>query len=903
MFALLFVLLGVAVTGAGASCRKHISVVVDVSASVSTGSPTDDLIGPNPEEMKESLKEAMQNYLFKDHSACVALYRFASSAELVLDFMSTATMANRQAMLTAVDNLQFETAAPNYYTNWEAGLQIVLDREAIQHSRYLYLVTDGAPTARLTDCEPGSYPCDDSQRNIDAAAAVSDALQHGGVTVTAVGVGQGVTDAQLRAVSGPCNALGCTKGWNYFHVDTFRSLREPLSRSFEDRIVRELTEEGTRKEPTAGESDRSHSVLGETTTAVPTTTSSTGEAITTSGAITNASNTMTDAACLLPGTQFCNLGQQNCCPPEVCVPSVKGSPPTCSMTTTTATTSSTDTTTLGETTVTVPGEITTHTSTAATTLGETTTFTSKEGITTTTAPPSSTTEQSTSETTSATTTSTGPLIETNLPDSTTTSTLTAVSTTVAPSSIEDIAPEDTTVIPNTTTQTSTEETSPETTTSTTTTGPLPVVLINSPIPGVLPSMVPPTTTTYVGGTTTYVGVTTTAASCPLPAGSGLCLADLFGSTPLCTSNDLASLATTVVSDVSSCIIGETITVNVTIKVASTATERFDMGFQVATDGGDAVTGTCENFALQAVSQNNTDLDVPSGNGPYYNGEIGETCDVCGDIRGIDGVNTRFLPGIDVLCVDNGGGEVGVSVCVSWSNISGNSVNPCTGPDDTRPSQTSKCECLGHLTGVTPVPTTGPTTTTTTAFATTTTVLGTTTGIGTGTTDIVLTTGPTATADLTASIDPTATADLTASIDPTATQGTTAPSSTTTSPTIEHDLWWPPVVFGGIALLLVLLLCVVGRPLTPPPPVIIMHNNPNTNETTVYHIDRTWAPGAGREGVLNYRRVGEDMEPGEQGVPRLLEAPETTQRALTQRALRSRGLPEAECSSSQGRKDV
>lgn len=219
-------------------CRRRISVAIDVSGSISID-PSTGHQRPGPAEIKAALKETMEKYLFRDPRSCVAIYRFATNASLVYDFAPISAPATRPTLLAAIDELEFEMSHPGYYTNWEAGLKKVLDNGV--HSDWVYLVTDGAPTTRLSGCSNNQeQPCPGAANlNIEAATTVAHQLLARGTGVVAVGMGNAVTDDQLKAISMPCSEkFGCIRGWNYFHVTSIGRLSAPLGRSFTDRFLR-----------------------------------------------------------------------------------------------------------------------------------------------------------------------------------------------------------------------------------------------------------------------------------------------------------------------------------------------------------------------------------------------------------------------------------------------------------------------------------------------------------------------------------------------------------------------------------------------------------------------------------------------------------------------------------------
>jgi len=88
--------------------------------------------------------------------------------------------------------------------------------------------------------------------------------------------------------------------------------------------------------------------------------------------------------------------------------------------------------------------------------------------------------------------------------------------------------------------------------------------------------------------------------------------------------------------VTECVMNQPVSVPMRSTIVSGAQMRFDIGFYIAQDGGDAKASgsTCYRDFLHPVSTTNNDLNVMGGHGPYFNGEIGVTpTDTCGDIQG------------------------------------------------------------------------------------------------------------------------------------------------------------------------------------------------------------------------------------------------------------------------------
>ena len=198
---------------------------------MSVDSSTGQIKPSGQEEAKTALKAVLQT----DSLLCVSIARFATTASPVIDFKEIATQTGYHELTAAIDGIVFETDYPHFYTNWEAALSLVLDTQSpLDGNLTVYLVTDGNPTTRTSDCDlTEGQPCRDmastgiANLSLDLAKTVAATLQSMGVSIVAVGLGGAVTDSALEAVSGPCNTTtGCVKGLNYLHVSSLSQLGE-----------------------------------------------------------------------------------------------------------------------------------------------------------------------------------------------------------------------------------------------------------------------------------------------------------------------------------------------------------------------------------------------------------------------------------------------------------------------------------------------------------------------------------------------------------------------------------------------------------------------------------------------------------------------------------------------------
>lgn len=193
---------------------------------------------------------------------------------------------------------------------------------------------------------------------------------------------------------------------------------------------------------------------------------------------------------------------------------------------------------------------------------------------------------------------------------------------------------------------------------------------------------------------------------------GNCLADLIGNA-LCTANDVVISNVDVISGPSICVNGTTIYVQLQAQTVATSNLRYDIGYFVALDGGNAKTGSC--FRDYLPSPLNTLATVGSvRTSPFFNAEFAQDPnDICGDIEQ-GKTNNRNLGGttvssgtqgpptiIAIPCKDNNNdGFADVSTCTSWDILASNgTLRPsCTTVNGTLPGTASKCNCTSTQLG-------------------------------------------------------------------------------------------------------------------------------------------------------------------------------------------------------------
>lgn len=98
---------------------------------------------------------------------------------------------------------------------------------------------------------------------------------------------------------------------------------------------------------------------------------------------------------------------------------------------------------------------------------------------------------------------------------------------------------------------------------------------------------------------------------------------------VCTANDVSISNIQRVGGASSCTIGSTVTVDIAVLWQSTAAGRYDVSTYIARDGGDALTGQCNQFILSPVTQGTPTLGSQSSpsQGPFPD----LNNDQCGDL--------------------------------------------------------------------------------------------------------------------------------------------------------------------------------------------------------------------------------------------------------------------------------
>jgi len=179
-----------------------------------------------------------------------------------------------------------------------------------------------------------------------------------------------------------------------------------------------------------------------------------------------------------------------------------------------------------------------------------------------------------------------------------------------------------------------------------------------------------------------------------PSFIGKCMQDNFqlvgGSTSdlTCSAKEVELQSLTATID-GACIKGEYTTLTLQAVVQLNAA-RYDMGWYIALDGGNGLTGTCAISPLLKESQESYSLS--GGAQIVWNADVKGGNDVCGDIMDATTMTvSNFLYATEILCEDSDNdGLLDTVVCFSW-RVPG-SDSACD-PSALYPGTPSKCACV------------------------------------------------------------------------------------------------------------------------------------------------------------------------------------------------------------------
>lgn len=122
-----------------------------------------------------------------------------------------------------------------------------------------------------------------------------------------------------------------------------------------------------------------------------------------------------------------------------------------------------------------------------------------------------------------------------------------------------------------------------------------------------------------------------------------------------------------------CKAGEIIKVNMTASI-HVASQRYDIGWYVASDGGDSLHGTCEANAFRqgtqyAVTTSKTDATLAG----YVSWNEDKDSDACGDVIILQGGSANVVVPIayeqEIKCIDrNQNSNVDINICFTWRSL-------------------------------------------------------------------------------------------------------------------------------------------------------------------------------------------------------------------------------------------
>lgn len=153
-----------------------------------------------------------------------------------------------------------------------------------------------------------------------------------------------------------------------------------------------------------------------------------------------------------------------------------------------------------------------------------------------------------------------------------------------------------------------------------------------------------------------------------------------------------------------CVEGSTFDVQLRAYFGLNAEERYDIGYYLAEDGGDAKLGDCFHGFLDPIDKGGSGnpTSPTSGHfvGPFADYEADDANDYCGDAAEDDEVDFPFATGIaavievpqsiTVTCEDDDDdGFVEIGTCTSWDN---NDKETCEDVEGAVPGTPSKCNC-------------------------------------------------------------------------------------------------------------------------------------------------------------------------------------------------------------------
>jgi len=192
------------------TCGLDVALVLDLSYSVQLAGAVD------------TLKQAAEGFTqsLMGTNSQVALFSFGTTAPAIGNTNHGLTPVSTQSGVNTVNNwIENIKISSAEYTNWDRGIYQVAEQQAdLPAGQKMYdlviVLTDGNPTRYGAGTGTTGSPTRFAE--VEQAIFSANALKARGTRVVAVGVGDGVTDAQpnLAAISGPIeNSDYFTVGW------------------------------------------------------------------------------------------------------------------------------------------------------------------------------------------------------------------------------------------------------------------------------------------------------------------------------------------------------------------------------------------------------------------------------------------------------------------------------------------------------------------------------------------------------------------------------------------------------------------------------------------------------------------------------------------------------------------
>lgn len=164
------------------------------------------------------------------------------------------------------------------------------------------------------------------------------------------------------------------------------------------------------------------------------------------------------------------------------------------------------------------------------------------------------------------------------------------------------------------------------------------------------------------------------------------------STLICRAKEV-QLTSITTAERTSCKVGSKITLDLSANIEMVSA-RYDLGWYIAQDGGDALSGTCAVNSLDSTNK----FNVTNGNITWTQDSKIRN-DVCGDVFSITPSSKTTLnqaslgKQVELLCEDiNGDGYLDFSICFSWRK---GDVDSVCEPDALYPGSTSDCDCATY----------------------------------------------------------------------------------------------------------------------------------------------------------------------------------------------------------------